>query len=362
MGKETKLCVYAICKNESEFVDRWVNSLKGEADYVVVLDTGSTDDTVEKLKAYEPFVRVEQYDYMNELGYFRFDKARNDSMNLIPIDADVCVCLDLDEIPRGGFGQIIKSKFEEGYQEIRGYLVNYTNDKNGVNQWEHSRAHSNSRLWVWEKVIHEGVNYNFVIEHHPDLNKDRSVYKELLDYACKEYPENPYYGIEYGVELITRYSKEEAIAAFERCLNECDFSEVDGYKLKVQALINLAMLIEDKNRSVELLREAEGINRTRRLYNNLADAYEALDDADNAIASLKDALSIESNSNDWTEDGRLFTGFIEDRLSLFYYFKKHDLLSAISWAAKALLLDPDNERLQNNLRWYTNEYFSSKEN
>ena len=44
-----KICVYAISKNESKFVDRCVDSMS-EADDIYVLDTGSTDDTVEKLK------------------------------------------------------------------------------------------------------------------------------------------------------------------------------------------------------------------------------------------------------------------------------------------------------------------------
>ena len=42
------VAVYAICKNEAQFVDRWMNSM-AEADQIVVLDTGSTDDTVKKL-------------------------------------------------------------------------------------------------------------------------------------------------------------------------------------------------------------------------------------------------------------------------------------------------------------------------
>ncbi len=42
-----KIVVYAICKNESGFVDRWMDSMQ-EADRVIVLDTGSTDDTVQK--------------------------------------------------------------------------------------------------------------------------------------------------------------------------------------------------------------------------------------------------------------------------------------------------------------------------
>ena len=48
MGKY-KIVVYAIAKNESKFVERWYDSVK-EADYVCVLDTGSTDNTFEKLK------------------------------------------------------------------------------------------------------------------------------------------------------------------------------------------------------------------------------------------------------------------------------------------------------------------------
>ena len=44
-----KVCVYAICKNEEPFVDRWMDSMS-EADRVLVLDTGSEDRTVERLE------------------------------------------------------------------------------------------------------------------------------------------------------------------------------------------------------------------------------------------------------------------------------------------------------------------------
>ena len=46
---ENKICVYAISKNEAQFVERWYNSMK-EADAIYVLDTGSTDNTVSLLK------------------------------------------------------------------------------------------------------------------------------------------------------------------------------------------------------------------------------------------------------------------------------------------------------------------------
>ena len=81
MGK-FKVCVYAICKNEAQFVDRWMDSMS-EADSVVVLDTGSTDDTVEKLRRRGAQVTVEI------ISPWRFDTARNRSLELAPPNADL---------------------------------------------------------------------------------------------------------------------------------------------------------------------------------------------------------------------------------------------------------------------------------
>lgn len=47
--EKMKIAVYAICKNEEKFVESWLDSMQ-EADYICVLDTGSTDKTMELLK------------------------------------------------------------------------------------------------------------------------------------------------------------------------------------------------------------------------------------------------------------------------------------------------------------------------
>ena len=85
-----KVCVYAICKNESQFVGRWMDSMS-EADGIYVLDTGSDDGTPELLAARGAVVEVER------ISPWRFDTARNRSLALVPADADICVCTDLDE-------------------------------------------------------------------------------------------------------------------------------------------------------------------------------------------------------------------------------------------------------------------------
>ena len=102
-----KICIYAICKNEIKFVDKWLDSMS-EADYIVVLDTGSTDGTYEKLAADPRVTRVEQ----KEITPWRFDVARNESMKLVPDDADVLFCTDLDELLEPGWGPLIREHWK----------------------------------------------------------------------------------------------------------------------------------------------------------------------------------------------------------------------------------------------------------
>ena len=86
-----KIYIYAIAKNEKKFAERFMRSCAG-ADGVVVLDTGSTDGTPDALRALGAEVSVA------ELIPWRFDRARNFALSLVPADADVCVALD----PRRG--------------------------------------------------------------------------------------------------------------------------------------------------------------------------------------------------------------------------------------------------------------------
>ena len=87
--KKYKICVYAICKNEGKFIERWYNSIK-DADYICVLDTGSVDNTVDLLEKFKINYKIKKIDP------WRFDSARNESLKLIPDDADICISLDID--------------------------------------------------------------------------------------------------------------------------------------------------------------------------------------------------------------------------------------------------------------------------
>lgn len=97
-----KTCVYAICKNEEQFVDRWMDSVS-EADSVYILDTGSSDNTVSKLQERGAIVKTKIFDP------WRFDVARNESLDMVPSDTDICVCIDLDEVIELGWREKLES-------------------------------------------------------------------------------------------------------------------------------------------------------------------------------------------------------------------------------------------------------------
>ena len=107
-----KISVYAICKNESAFVSAWVRSMS-EADEIVVLDTGSTDDSVDLLRSLG--VKVER----RLINPWRFDIARNISLSLVSPDTDICVCTDLDEVFEEGWRGKLENAWLKGVTQAR---------------------------------------------------------------------------------------------------------------------------------------------------------------------------------------------------------------------------------------------------
>ena len=72
-----RVAVVSIMKNEAKHVARWAESCK-DADYRILLDTGSTDDSVAIAEACGVTVHHQTF------NPWRFDVARNHLLDLIP--------------------------------------------------------------------------------------------------------------------------------------------------------------------------------------------------------------------------------------------------------------------------------------
>ena len=178
-----KIAVYAISKNEEKFVERWVDSMS-EADEIYVLDTGSTDDTVTQLKSRGVHVTVEKFDP------WRFDVARNASLELVPSDIDICVCTDLDEVFEPGWREKLEKLWQKYTTRLR-YNYNWKLDENGVPlvNFYIEKIHT-KKGYKWIHPVHEVLacdgKENFIttnditVNHYPDIKKSRSSYLPLL--------------------------------------------------------------------------------------------------------------------------------------------------------------------------------------
>ena len=94
-------CVYAISKNEEQFVRRFCKSAQ-DADYILVADTGSSDGTSTLARECGAIV----HDIF--ISPWRFDLARNSALALIPRSVDICISLDLDEVLEPGWKEKIE--------------------------------------------------------------------------------------------------------------------------------------------------------------------------------------------------------------------------------------------------------------
>lgn len=218
-----KICVYAICKNEEKFIDRWMDAVS-EADLVVVLDTGSTDKSVEKLRNRGALV------YEETIRPWRFDKARNLAMDHIPEDVDICVSNDIDEVFNKGW----REKLEEAWQPWHtraqylftwSYKPDGTPDKQFIMEKIHRR-----QGFRWIHPVHEVLAYtgegleclvsilDIVLNHYPDPHKSRGQYLTLLELSAKENPEDDRTAFWLGREYFYYGRDDECIAQLKKHL------------------------------------------------------------------------------------------------------------------------------------------------
>ena len=208
--------VYAICRNEAERLEQWVERMS-EADGVCVLDTGSNDGSVALLRKlsekhgarlragfayYERWRTLEEYDALERMGAapWRFDVARNRSLDMVPEDADMCLCVDIDETMAPGWRRVLEESF--GPACNRGaytYIWNHDSEGRPGVSFMADKLHARQG-YRWVNPVHEVLEAQvpelrceipqLVVEHWADDRKSRSSYLPLLRLAVRERPED----------------------------------------------------------------------------------------------------------------------------------------------------------------------------
>ena len=338
--KDIKICVYAICKNESKFINRWLESIK-DADYICVLDTGSTDNSVELLKNAGVIVRTKKF------TNFRFDEARNESIKLIPEDTDVCVSIDIDEIMLPGWKDAIKKVWKSDTTRLR-YIYNWNLDEHDIPKvsFYQDKIHT-YHGYKWVNPVHEILKYSggeehyettdeLIVNHYPDQTKSRSSYLPLLELSVKEDPENDRNMHYLGREYMYYKKWNEAITTLKKHLS------LKNATWKDERCASMRFIARSYN---EAIKEAPHL---RDPLVELALLYYQLEDWSKVIKCCNSALKIPINAKTYINEVFSFDETIDDLLSLAYY-NTGEIEKAIKHTTKALEINPENERIKNNL-------------
>ena len=347
-----KVVVYAIAKNEEKFVKRWYESMK-EADEIYVLDTNSDDNTVKLLK--ELGVNV----VVSEIIPWRFDVARNKSLDLVPMDTDICVCTDLDEVFISGWRKKLEKAWKEGTNRLR-YVYNWSLDKNDkpTISFYGEKIHSRNN-YKWTHPVHEILTYSgsnekieitndVIINHYPDSSKSRGSYLSLLELSIKEDPMDDrnmhYLGREYMY-----YSKwNECIDTLIRHLNLPNATWKDercaSMRFIARSYMNLGRYDEAKLWLEKAITEAPYL---REPYVEMALLQYRIENNLEVIKCCIQALCVKNNKMTYINEKFCWDNTIDDLLSISYYNLGLYNLS-LYYVNKALDYDNNNERLINN--------------
>ncbi len=328
-----------------------------EADRVIVLDTGSEDDTVARLRALGAEV------FEEKITPWRFDAARNRSLELVPEDADVCVCTDLDEVLLPGWRKALERGWTEGTTlgSYR-YTWNYNPDGSEGHVFWQEKMHCRFG-YRWKYPVHEVLAWEgepekqkrtrldgVFLEHHADESKSRGQYLPLLEMSVQEDPDDDRNMHYLGREYMFYGRWEDCIRTLKRHLSLPKATWADERAASMR-FIARAYWNQGDARSAEiwLLRAIAEAPHLREAYVAMAKLKYAQKDWEGCAYYARGALEIETRPMSYICEGEAWGSLPWDLRALGLYYSGR-ATESIAPAERALALSPGDARLKENVR------------
>lgn len=335
-----KIGIYALAKNEAGNVPAWEASCR-ESDVRVVTDTGSTDNTVELLRAAGVMVAH---------GCpvpWRWDDAHNLSLYHMPPDVDVCIRLDLDEVLDPGWREALEADWKPETCRLR-YWYHWSEHVRFLSDRVHRR-----QGYRWTGATHEGLvcwsgedtqarSDRFVIRHHRQPGKRHSTDLTLLRQAVKESPTDARMAWYLAREL--DYANDpEARDAWVRYLKMPGGSSSErAYALRMLAKV------EPSNMKTHLLRAILESPQEPEAFVAFAQMATSMNDYVSALYYARQACACPPDSQTHASDSRAYGPLPADIACMAASRLGRDR-EALKFAREAVRRAPDDSRLVANL-------------
>jgi glycosyltransferase involved in cell wall biosynthesis len=340
-----RVAVYSIAKNEANNIDAWAQSAQ-DADQLVLVDTGSTDDTV--TRATTAGITTHQRTFTP----WRFDIARNTSLALIPDNIDYCIALDLDEQLQPGWRDALQVAHDNGWTRPRyRYTWSWQPDGSPGLVYGGDKIHARHG-YTWRHPVHEVITplghetqgwVDLEIHHHPDPTKSRAQYLPLLELAVAEDPDDDRNAYYFARELLFAGDRSRSLAEFERYL-ALPRATWDAERSK--AMRYVAQLQPDRAEHWLLRAAAEAPHR-REPWVDLARHYHDQRNWPACYGAALRALQITEKPLEYLCEADAW-GYLPHDLAALAAWHLGLHTSALEHGTHALALNQDNPRLQTN--------------
>jgi tetratricopeptide (TPR) repeat protein len=326
--------------NEEQNVDDWYKSCQ-DADYILVGDTGSVDNTVKKFKDLNIPV------YPISIKPFRFDIARNTVLAMVPNDIDICVCLDLDERLEDGWRKKIEDVWTPTTTKLQyTSYYNFAQNPNLVTKLDRIHKRYN---YVWKRAVHECImpigidevitQSDLNIYQFQDTSKFRN-YLPMMKMTCEEYPDDQNFLHWYGRELRSRNDK-SCVEIFKKYLSHPNATWKEE---RADAMRSIGLF---ENQEYWLKLAVEESKLYRKPYVELALIYYSRLDWSKCLTQCLHAINL-PKTNTYLDDQNDFGPILDDLASISYW-NLNMKEKSLEHAQKAFDLSPNDERLKNNL-------------
>ena len=293
-----KLSVCIIAKNEALLIGRCLDSIKQAADEIVVVDTGSEDNTIKIAESYGAVVIPS--DWRDDFSYSRNLSVKHaKGAWILWLDADDVV--PIESIPK------IKKLKQEKPDKVFGMVVRNQKPDGTGTEFVQARMFPNHSSVFFERSIHEQVmpsalrlgmkmvNTNIVVEHYgyadpEEMKKKAQRNVSLLIKEAEKIKQDPFLLIEIADSYSIMGYLENAEIWYEKVLQipECEkrFSVIASQAC--YGLGNICNKSEEYNQAIGYFTKASNLcpERTDALY-CLAVSMEMTGDKKSAADTLQ---------------------------------------------------------------------------
>lgn len=345
-----KIAIVSIALNEEHFIARWADSAK-DADYIILGDTGSTDNTIEVAKNNNVIV------HNLSIKPWRFDDARNSLLALVPDDVDYVINLDVDEILIEGWRQHLENmdkyitrpryKYVWSWKDDGSEGLVYGGDKIALRhnyRWKHP---------VHEVLIPDRIEevqgwIGLEIHHYPDHSKSRGQYLPLLKLAVDEDPYDDRNAHYYARELFFNYRLDEAKQEFVRHLS---LPRATWKPERAASMRYIAKCSYGAEREAWFVKAVEETPDRREPLVDLAQYYYETQEWDKCLEYSEKAIAITEKPLEYLCEDEAWGEKPYDLAAISSYtLGKYQ--KALEYGTQAFHLNPNEERLRTNLAFY----------